>query len=123
MADIGAYHYADNTASVVGGRFCSFSPCIEQVQNTCLKLTDLEFTEIKTVECLLRQFDIRTCTISKPDMGPLEDLSYVKKSGGIPGLLTREDNSYICKSAVPPTQQPGHTGFLTFATLYPKLSE
>jgi len=36
------------------GIFCSFSPCIEQVQRTCEALTDNNFGAIKTVEILLR---------------------------------------------------------------------
>jgi tRNA A58 N-methylase Trm61 len=37
-----------------GGRLCSFSPCIEQVQRTCEELKAQGFTEVSTVECLLR---------------------------------------------------------------------
>jgi tRNA (adenine57-N1/adenine58-N1)-methyltransferase catalytic subunit len=31
---------------VVNGYFCSFSPCIEQVQQTCLKLVEYKYTGI-----------------------------------------------------------------------------
>lgn len=34
--------------------FCSFSPCIEQVQRTCEALVEHNFKDIKTVEILLR---------------------------------------------------------------------
>ena len=37
-----------------GGRICSFSPCIKQVQKTALELTRLGFTDFHTVESLRR---------------------------------------------------------------------
>ena len=57
--------------------------------------------------------------MSIPNMGDIEPVSYV--SEGTPGLLSstaaRED-MITFKSGVAPTNQPGHTGYLTFATLY-----
>lgn len=41
-----------------GGRFASFSPCIEQVQKTCTMLRDYGFTDINTCECLQREFAV-----------------------------------------------------------------
>ena len=41
------------------GRVCSFSPCIEQVQRTCMKLDEQGFSEIVTVEVLLRTFEVQ----------------------------------------------------------------
>eukprot|EP01134_Creolimax_fragrantissima_P004912 CFRG4912T1 len=35
-----------------GGRVCSFSPCIEQVQRTCKTLRDAGFVELETLETL-----------------------------------------------------------------------
>ena len=43
-----------------GGRVCSFSPCIEQVQRTCLELDRLGFSEISTIEILLRSFEVQS---------------------------------------------------------------
>ncbi|EGG25245.1 tRNA-methyltransferase subunit [Cavenderia fasciculata] len=62
----------DHAAQVMreGGMLCSFSPCIEQVQATCLKLDESDFEgkrrkkekrkdNIKTVEVLIRNYDVR----------------------------------------------------------------
>lgn len=43
-----------------GGRFCSFSPCIEQVQRTCEALDQTGFTDIVTLELLLRGYEVTT---------------------------------------------------------------
>lgn len=39
-------------------RFCSFSPCIEQVQKTCEQLSAQGFTDVITYECLLRDYEV-----------------------------------------------------------------
>ncbi|GAB5353171.1 hypothetical protein AAMO2058_000014800 [Amorphochlora amoebiformis] len=48
------------------GAFCSFSPCIEQVQETCKKLGDLNFKHIKTYEILQRVYDLTQQTYVPP---------------------------------------------------------
>ena len=133
-----------------GGRLCSFSPCIEQVQRSCDKLRQLGFEDIVTMECLVRNFDVRTVNLPNADLGPLpkseeviqedpgpgpadssemkadkenvENENKPKHKGAAPSfdLIGRKggDGLFI-KSGVAPTQMPGHTGYLTFATLYP----
>jgi tRNA (adenine57-N1/adenine58-N1)-methyltransferase catalytic subunit len=57
---------------VENGKFCSFSPCIEQVQRTCLVLAEFQYTEITTVEVLNRSFDIRDEFLATPNFGGQE---------------------------------------------------
>ena len=42
-----------------GGRLCNYSPCIEQVQRTCLQLQEYNFEELKTVEVTRRPYDVK----------------------------------------------------------------
>ncbi|XP_028677814.1 tRNA (adenine(58)-N(1))-methyltransferase catalytic subunit TRMT61A [Erpetoichthys calabaricus] len=85
-----------------GGRLCSFSPCIEQVQRTCLALSECGFEEISTMEVLLRVYDVRTVSLPVPDLGS-------EPPGSQQATVTY-------KSAVTPKEMAGHTGYLTFAT-------
>lgn len=41
------------------GVFCAFSPCIEQVQRTCAALEEQDFYAVRTVECLLRHYEVK----------------------------------------------------------------
>lgn len=118
-------------------RMCSFSPCIEQVQKTAEKMRSMGFNEIVTLECLLREFQVRKITIpvyeperetnngeetveSKKrkleesceedgDEKPTEEKKDKKKA---------EKNFY---TGIPLVNMPGHTGYLTFATLAAKV--
>ncbi|KAF5403056.1 tRNA methyltransferase [Paragonimus heterotremus] len=55
--------------SETGGRICSFSPCIEQVQRTCSALHLTGFVQMHTVECLQRAYDVSKTFLSVPNMG------------------------------------------------------
>eukprot|EP00013_Stygamoeba_regulata_P007962 CAMPEP_0177682650 /NCGR_PEP_ID=MMETSP0447-20121125/31367_1 /TAXON_ID=0 /ORGANISM="Stygamoeba regulata, Strain BSH-02190019" /LENGTH=360 /DNA_ID=CAMNT_0019192157 /DNA_START=46 /DNA_END=1125 /DNA_ORIENTATION=+ len=44
----------------LGGMVCTFSPCIEQVQRTCEVFHKGGFSDIETVECLARAFEVHS---------------------------------------------------------------
>ena len=114
-----------------GGRICSFSPCIEQVQKTCVELKSCGFTEITTMECLNREFQVRKISLPVFDSN-LDLLAASRKrkldteDGDTETKADSESRTDEMKDAkfvtgVPLTTMPGHTGFLTFATLPPQL--
>lgn len=112
--------HAKSALKIEGGRICSFSPCIEQVQRTCRALEEHGFTEINTLEILLRVHDVRTVRLQIPDLGkPLEDQSSPASDandGSKQMSSSSQDTCSIFKSGVPPRETVGHTGYLTFAT-------
>jgi len=61
-----AVPHAKRALKKSGGRLCSFSPCIEQVQRTSTALRKAEFCEVKTVEVLVRSLAVQTTPI--PEM-------------------------------------------------------
>lgn len=60
----------------IGGRLCSFSPCIEQVQRSALAFAADGFCEVSSFECLIREFlpaNIELETVAAPaPSGPRE---------------------------------------------------
>lgn len=90
-----------------GGRICSFSPCIEQVQKTCLELRASGFVELTTMECLQRELQVANRTM------PVLDL----ESDGTKNGDNKQQHSFV--GVTNPQSMPGHTGYLTFATLPP----
>ncbi|KAK6307333.1 tRNA (adenine(58)-N(1))-methyltransferase catalytic subunit TRMT61A isoform X1 [Coregonus clupeaformis] len=105
-----AVQHAKNAMKRQGGRLCSFSPCIEQVQKTCAALADEGFEEISTLEVLLKVHDVRTITLPLPDFGPDRPLE-TPTDTPVPS-----NTSVLCKTTTPPREMAGHTGYLTFAT-------
>ncbi|PNH01455.1 tRNA (adenine(58)-N(1))-methyltransferase catalytic subunit TRMT61A [Tetrabaena socialis] len=49
------------------GRFCGFSPCIEQVQRTAEALSASGFTDLITYECLLRDYEAPAAAPAAPE--------------------------------------------------------
>lgn len=99
------------SASPAGGRLCSFSPCIEQVQKTCEALQDQGFEDISTTEVLLREYDVRTVSLPLPDFGPDPETTEEATPAAPPNHA-----SISLKTTTLPREMPGHTGYLTFAT-------
>ncbi|XP_038130287.1 tRNA (adenine(58)-N(1))-methyltransferase catalytic subunit TRMT61A [Cyprinodon tularosa] len=101
-----------------GGRLCSFSPCIEQVQRTCEALTEQGFEEIRTLEVLLRVHNVRDVTLQLPDFGPDPSSSQASPQAmeGASTAASPNQTSLRIKTTTLPREMPGHTGYLTFAT-------
>lgn len=132
-----------------GGRICSFSPCIEQVQKTAAEMTRLGFTDIYTVESLRRVLCIKKYEMAdfnfdmdskksksddvaekcddvaeKNDDQPAKKRSRANEENEEDDEDEEENDDEGGKAskyaAKPINMQPGHTSFLTFATLLHK---
>jgi tRNA (adenine57-N1/adenine58-N1)-methyltransferase catalytic subunit len=102
-----------------GGRFCGFSPCIEQVQATCVQLEESGFVEIQTMEI------IQSEQIVKEKWIPVLDFEFTKTKREEDENFSKKDEKKQpgkqkkVLTTIPPPMQPGHSGYLTFATLPP----
>ncbi|EDW67011.1 tRNA (adenine(58)-N(1))-methyltransferase catalytic subunit TRMT61A [Drosophila virilis] len=116
-----AVPHAFKALKLSGGRFCSFSPCIEQSQRCINVLTKLGFNEICSMEVLQQESVIKTRSL------PVIDLEFLKApksternpNDDIKSKEPKELKKYLTSSN--PQVLPGHTGFLTFATLPPNI--
>lgn len=70
-----AIHHAAAALKKTGGRLCSFSPCIEQVQRTCEKLHEVNsgFSEIETIEIVQRSHNVKRVNIAITNLGSSKD--------------------------------------------------
>jgi len=125
------------------GRFCGFSPCIEQVQQTAAQLRANFFTDVSCVECLLRFYEVRRDHLAPPcTLTPAQRLAEVnaKKKGAPQGKGKRKADAEpdaeaavdaapaekaeeeaaapetrVDWGATPQMAARGHTGYLLFA--------
>ncbi|KAG2377407.1 hypothetical protein C9374_009318 [Naegleria lovaniensis] len=114
----------------VGGKFCGFSPCIEQIQETANALREFDFVEIKTVECLAKEYMSNVVEMSsvdhyftkKNDQQPSSTVDTTVTAGGEGSSSSLTSSSAATRSprklfaAVP--EMKGHTGYLIFATKF-----
>jgi len=164
-----ALPHAKRAMKKSGGRICSFSPCIEQVQRACGKLSELGFCDITTSEVLLQDYHMYNITMpvedswegypqdmpsttafklkDEPPIGAFEQAASITDANGnedtdrdmghkrhhghkhkankkqrtdAVASKAKKQMSFKFKTAIPKGSAHGHTGFLTFATLYPK---
>lgn len=112
-----AVKHATETLKKSGGKLCSFSPCIEQVQRTCTELKSEGFIELNTYECLQRELTVQhknlpvlnlECLKHKHESEQIKDQNMKYKQEQEKFLTVTHSHS-LC----------GHTGFITIATLPP----
>jgi tRNA (adenine57-N1/adenine58-N1)-methyltransferase len=82
-----------------GGRLCSFSPCIEQIQVTAKAMVNLNYTQLRTVEIIEREMKSK----------------FVGNKRISPDSI-KEDNGDDLGLFVDQNDQKMHTGYLIFAT-------
>lgn len=112
-----AIDHVVNALKQEGGRFCAFSPCIEQTQATCLQLEKSGFVEVHTMEIIQSELVVKEKYI------PVLDIDFVKtkREDESPRRDEKKQPGKTKKvlTTFPPPLQPGHSGYLTFATLPP----
>ena len=97
-----------------GARFCSYSPCIEQVQKTVDKLRERHCDHIKTIEVREREFEV-----VKNEMAEVRTEPQRVVEGAKARKVDDDQNMWPLPPymAVPYPEQRGHTAYLTFCTL------
>lgn len=105
------------------GSICSFSPCIEQVQQTCLELSRLGFNRIETIESLLKTFDMKQTGTRRGKSIPVRlgrDRRPASTDANTSTSKSCEGRRYFTR---PQSVMRGHTSYLTFARKGPRASE
>jgi len=77
-------------------QICSFSPCIEQVQNTSKRLRKIGFINVETIEILSQNLEVK-----EQSFKPFPFFNF-------------SENMVFMSSTKPYSNMFGHTGYLTF---------
>lgn len=93
-----AIEHAHKVLKPDGSRLCTFSPCIEQVQQNVTKMTELKFKDIVTIECLIRPFDVKLCKLRNWTDEILDDLTTIDqvRIENLKNSLNPNKRSKIC---------------------------
>ena len=83
-------------------RLMSFSPCVEQVQKSCLALEEAGFVDIQMHECLGQQLQVSACKLSEARLQG-------EAAGG-------KGEGREVLSVVPRMSMPSHTGYMLSAS-------
>jgi tRNA (adenine57-N1/adenine58-N1)-methyltransferase len=116
----------------VGGRFCGFSPCIEQIQRTADALRQHDFTEIRTFEVLNRVYREEKVVLEKPAWEvierPVPEPKPISTEEESEKELTKQQRNQGKKKKnrkgeeypmfMSPRDMRGHTGYLIFASKF-----
>ncbi|KAK2579266.1 hypothetical protein KPH14_008226 [Odynerus spinipes] len=112
-----AVKHATNALKKSGGKLCSFSPCIEQVQRTCTELTSEGFIELSTYECLQRELTVQNKSLSVLNLDCLKHKHESEQIKQQSAKDKQEQEKFLTVTHA--HSLPGHTGFITIATLPP----
>ncbi|KAL7648540.1 UNVERIFIED_CONTAM: hypothetical protein RMT77_000446 [Armadillidium vulgare] len=78
-----ALNHAVNAIHPNGGRICSFSPCVEQVNKSCEVMREIGLTEINTVECLQREFQLKSMVLPSVSFKKVEEPNFERENSKI----------------------------------------
>ncbi len=120
---------------VNGGRFCSFSPCIEQIQKTADVLRQYQYVDIKVYEILQKGYTNSFVTeLPKVDWEAMVESTTMENGGGAGENSNKRKKQEATKKVpkatlgtdrlfLPEREMRGHTGYLLFATRFYDVSD
>ncbi|GAX80228.1 hypothetical protein CEUSTIGMA_g7666.t1 [Chlamydomonas eustigma] len=104
----GPWKVVENAARCLkpNGRFCSFSPCIEQVQRTSEELRRHGFTDMHTVEVLLREYEVSAERLYECSRSTGRDVT-VHEPGSLQlrNISNADENTLLLQDEAAPLQE------------------